>query len=170
MHYHDTEWGKQTQDEKKLFEFLILESAQAGLSWITVLKRRENYKELYSQFNPERVANYTEEDAARLLQNPGIIRNRLKITSSITNAQVFLRIQKEFGSFYSYLYSFLPNQKPIVNAVKTSSDVPVTSEIAERLSKDLRTRGFKFWGPVICYAYMQAIGMVNDHETACSFK
>jgi len=165
--YHDEEWGKETRDEKKLFEFLILESAQAGLSWITILRRRRGYKKAFAGFNVKKVAAFDETDYNRLLQDEGIIRNRLKIRAAISTAQLFLQVQKEFGSFSNYLYSFMPDRKPIVN----HPTKPVaTSPISDAISKDMKKRGFKFFGSTICYAYMQAIGMVNDHIPDCSFK
>lgn len=170
MDYHDNEWGKQVKDDQTLFEFLILEAAQAGLSWITILKKRENYRESFAGFDPKKVAKFTEEDVERLLQNPGIIRHRGKIEGAITNAKLFLSIQKEYGSFYNYLYSFMPNQKPIINTINTATDVPASSDISIKLSKELKKKGIKFFGPVICYAFMQAVGMVNDHELTCDFK
>ena len=165
--YHDEEWGKETHDEKKLFEFLILESAQAGLSWITILRRRNNYKKAFANFNVKKVAAFDESDYNRLLKDEGIIRNRLKIRAAISTAQLFLGIQKEFGSFSNYLYSFMPDGKPIVNH---HTKILATSPISDAISKDMKKRGFKFFGSTICYAYMQAIGMVNDHIPGCSFK
>jgi len=165
--YHDEEWGKVTHDDKKLFEFLILESAQAGLSWITILRRRENYRKAFADFNVEKVAAFNDEDVQRLLNDAGIIRNRLKVASSISNAKLFIDIQKEFGSFDKYLYSFMPNGKPINNM---SGQTPATSPESDAISKDMKKRGFKFFGSTICYAHMQATGMVNDHIPQCSFK
>ncbi|WP_214072835.1 DNA-3-methyladenine glycosylase I [Mucilaginibacter sp. dw_454] len=165
MEYHDKEWGKTTHDDKVLFEFLILEAAQAGLSWITILRRRENYKKAFADFDVHKVAAFDNEDVERLMQDAGIIRNRLKIISAIKNAQLFLELQKEFGSFDQYLYSFMPDGKTIVN---TSS--LITSSESDAISKDMKKRGFKFFGSTICYAYMQAVGMVNDHIPSCSFK
>jgi DNA-3-methyladenine glycosylase I len=165
--YHDEEWGKVTHDDKKLFEFLVLESAQAGLSWITILRRRENYRKAFAGFSVEKVAAFTGEDAARLLQDEGIIRNRLKIATTITNAQLFIAVQKEFGSFDKYLYNFMPDGKPINN---TTGVLPASTLISDAISRDMKKRGFKFFGSTICYAYMQAIGMVNDHIPGCSFK
>ena len=163
--YHDKEWGKTTHDDKVLFEFLILEAAQAGLSWITILRRRENYKKAFANFDVHKVAAFDNEDVERLMQDAGIIRNRLKIIAAIKNAQLFLELQKEFGSFDQYLYSFMPDGKTIVN---TSS--LITSSESDAISKDMKKRGFKFFGSTICYAYMQAVGMVNDHIPSCSFK
>jgi DNA-3-methyladenine glycosylase I len=165
--YHDEEWGKHTTDEKKLFEFLILESAQAGLSWITILRRRANYKKAFANFNAKKVAAFDENDVKRLLQDEAIIRNKLKIRAAINTAKLFLAVQKEFGSFYNYLYSFMPDGKPIVN---TGHKLAASSPISDAISKDMKKRGFTFFGTTICYAYMQAIGMVNDHIPACSFK
>lgn len=168
--YHDNEWGKPVKDDNVLFEFLILESAQAGLSWITILRKREGYRKAFSDFNYKKIAKYTDQDIERLLEDPGIIRNKLKITSTINNAKIFMEIQKEFGSFYNYLYSFLPQQKPIINKVPAVDAVPATTELSDRISKDLKKRGIKFFGSTTCYAYMQAVGMVNDHLINCSFR
>ncbi|WP_099370601.1 DNA-3-methyladenine glycosylase I [Sphingobacterium sp. 1.A.5] len=168
--YHDNEWGKPVKDDNVLFEFLILESAQAGLSWITILRKREGYRKAFSDFNYKKIAKYTDQDIERLLEDPGIIRNKLKITSTINNAKIFMEIQKEFGSFYNYLYSFLPQQKPIINKVPALDAVPATTELSDRISKDLKKRGIKFFGSTTCYAYMQAVGMVNDHLINCSFR
>lgn len=168
--YHDHEWGKQVKDDQTLFEFLVLESAQAGLSWITILRKRENYRESFAGFDPNRVAKFTERDVETLLQNPGIIRNRGKIEAAINNAKIFLEIQRTEGSFYTYLYSFLPDNKPIINKINSIKDVPASTEISIKISKDLKKKGMKFFGPVICYAFMQAVGMVNDHELLCDFR
>jgi DNA-3-methyladenine glycosylase I len=165
--YHDEEWGKTTHDDKILFEFLTLESAQAGLSWITILRRRENYRKAYADFDVQKVAAFNDEDVARLLNDEGIIRNRLKVASSISNAKLFIDVQKEFGSFDKYLYSFMPDGKPINN---TSGALPASTSISDAISKDMKKRGFKFFGTTICYAHMQATGMVNDHIPGCSFK
>jgi len=165
--YHDEEWGKVTHDDKKLFEFLILEAAQAGLSWITILRRRENYRKAYAGFDIQKVAAFNEDDVQRLLHDEGIIRNRLKIASSISNAKLFIDVQKEFGSFDRYLYSFMPDGKPIIN---TLGLLPASTPISDAISKEMKKRGFKFFGTTICYAYMQATGMVNDHLPECSFK
>lgn len=165
--YHDNEWGKQVKDDDTLFEFLLLESAQAGLSWATILRRRENYRKAYAGFNVKKVASFTEKDIERLMNDAGIIRNRLKVTSSINNAQLFLGLQKEFGSFYNYLYRFMPDGKPLLHRRKNNSEVPATSTESDAIAKDMKKRGFKFFGPVICYAHMQATGMVNDHLTSC---
>ncbi|MBB3054409.1 DNA-3-methyladenine glycosylase I [Mucilaginibacter gotjawali] len=167
MDYHDNEWGKEVHDDKKLFEFLVLESAQAGLSWITILRRREGYRKAYADFDVQKVAAFDDEDVARLLNDEGIIRNRLKVLSSINNAKLFIEVQKEFGSFDKYLYSFMPNGKPIVNY---TTAIPASTPISDAISKDMKKRGFKFFGTTICYAHMQATGMVNDHLPDCSFK
>lgn len=167
IEYHDTEWGKTTHDDKILFEFLILEAAQAGLSWITILKRREGYKKAFANFDVHKVAAFDEADVERLLQDAGIIRNKLKVRAAIKSAQLFLQVQKEFGSFDKYLYSFMPDGKPINN---TTGSTPVTTPISDAISKDMKKRGFTFFGSVICYAFMQAVGMVNDHVPGCSFK
>lgn len=168
--YHDKEWGKPIKDDQKLFEFLILESAQAGLSWITILRKRENYRRNFAEFKPNQVASFSEKDIEKILQDPGVIRNRKKIEAAISNAKAFLEIQREFGSFYKYLYTFLPNNKPIVNTVNNYREVPASTEISICLSKNLKKRGMKFLGPVICYAFMQAVGMINDHESSCDFR
>lgn len=168
--YHDEEWGKEVTDDHKIFEFIVLESAQAGLSWITILKRREGYKNAFRGFNPEKVAKMTEKDVECLLQDSGIIRHRGKIEATITNAQHFLEIQKEFGSFSNYLRTFLPEGKPIINHWKTLSEVPSSTPLSETIAKDMKKHGFKFFGPVICYAFLQAIGYVNDHLEECPFK
>ncbi|WP_345954205.1 DNA-3-methyladenine glycosylase I [Mucilaginibacter sp. PAMB04168] len=167
MKYHDEEWGKEVHDDKVLFEFLVLESAQAGLSWITILRRRDNYRRAFANFDVQKVAAMGADDVERLMQDEGIIRNRLKIASTITNAQLFIAVQKEFGSFDQYLYSFMPNGKPINNQPGT---VPARTEISDAISKDMKKRGFKFFGTTICYAHMQATGMVNDHVVGCAFK
>ncbi len=167
--YHDEEWGRETHNDKVLFEFLILEAAQAGLSWITILRKRENYRRLFADFDAEKVAAFTEEDIERILQDPGIVRNRLKVTSAVSNAKLFLQVQKEFGSFDKYLYSFMPEGKPIINQRKSMSEIPARTEISDLIAKDMKKRGFKFFGTTICYAHMQATGMVNDHLVDCAF-
>ncbi len=164
--YHDDEWGRPQHDDQKLFEFLILEGAQAGLSWTTILKRRDSYRTAFADFNPRRVSRYTQKHIEKLLQNNSIIRNRLKITSAINNARQFLKIQEEFGSFDEYLWGFV-GYRPIRNSFKRPADLPASTEISEKLSRDLKKRGFSFVGPVICYALMQATGMVNDHTSGC---
>ncbi|MEJ2903932.1 DNA-3-methyladenine glycosylase I [Pedobacter panaciterrae] len=165
--YHDEEWGKPVYDDKTLFEFLILEGAQAGLSWITILRRRDGYRQAFADFDVEKVAAFVEADVERLMNDAGIIRNRLKINAAINNAKLFIGIQKEFGSFADYMWGFLPNKKPILNRVKSLGDVPPRTEISDLISKDMKKRGFKFFGTTICYAHMQATGMVNDHVEGC---
>ncbi len=165
--YHDEEWGKPVHDDKILFEFLILEAAQAGLSWITILRRRENYRKAFADFDYKKIAKFNNEDVHRLLNDAGIIRNRLKIGAAISSAKLFMEVQKEFGSFDKYLYGFMPEGKPINN---TSGATPVSTEISDAISKDMKKRGFKFFGTVICYAFMQAVGIVNDHIPECGFK
>jgi DNA-3-methyladenine glycosylase I len=167
IQYHDEEWGKECHDDKILFEFLILESAQAGLSWLTVLKKRAGYRKAFANFDAKKVAQFDEAKIEALLQFEGIIRNRLKIKSAISNAQIFLSLQKEYGSFDAYLYSFMPNNKPIINKRKSLKDLPASSLESDAISKDLKKRGFKFFGSTICYAHMQATGMVNDHLITC---
>ena len=164
--YHDKEWGRPQHNDQKLFEFLILEGAQAGLSWITILKRRTGYRKAFSGFDVLTVSKYTQKHVEKLLKDKSIIRNKLKITSAINNATQFLKIQEEFGSFDYYIWEFV-NYKPIQNKFKKLSDLPATTEISEKLSQDLKKRGFNFVGPTICYALMQAIGMVNDHTVNC---
>ncbi len=164
--YHDREWGVPVTDDRKLFEFLILEGAQAGLSWSTVLKKRENYRQAFANFNPERVAQFNEWKQEELKQNSGIIRNKLKIASAITNARLFLDIQAEYGSFATYIWQFVGG-KTIQNHWENLEKVPATSSESDAMSKDLKKRGFKFVGSTICYAFMQATGMVNDHTTDC---
>ncbi len=164
--YHDKEWGVPLHDERALFEFLILEGAQAGLSWITILKKREAYRELFDNFVVERVARYEEGKIAQLMQNPAIVRNRLKIQSAVLNAQKFLAVQKEFGSFDSFIWGFVGGIT-IQNKWRTLADVPANTAASEAMSKELKRRGFKFVGSTICYAFMQATGMVNDHTTDC---
>jgi len=165
--YHDEEWGKPVYDDKILFEFLILEGAQAGLSWITILKRRENYRNAFANFDVQKVASFNQIDVERLLADSGIIRNKLKISGAILNAKLFISLQNEFGSFSNYIWNFLPDKKPILNNVRTMGDVPARTEISDQISKDMKKRGFKFFGTTICYAFMQATGMVNDHLNNC---
>lgn len=164
--YHDNEWGVPKKDDKTLFEMLILEGAQAGLSWITILKRRENYRRAFDNFELRKVANYTQKDVERLLADKGIIRNKLKIKSAIKNAKIFMEIQKEFSSFSAYIWAYV-NHKPIVNNYKNADELPVTSPLAEKISKDLKKRGMSFVGAIIMYSYMQSVGMVNDHTLDC---
>jgi DNA-3-methyladenine glycosylase I len=168
--YHDEEWGRAVTDDKVLFEFLILEGAQAGLSWITILRRRDGYRNAFADFEVSKVAAFTDQDVDRLMNDTGIIRNKLKIKAAISNAQLFIALQQEFGSFYNYLWSYLPDRKPILNQVLGPGDVPARSEISDAISKDMKKRGFKFFGTTICYAHMQATGMVNDHQADCHFR
>jgi DNA-3-methyladenine glycosylase I len=166
IRYHDEEWGLPQHDDRVLFEFLILEGAQAGLSWDTVLQKRENYRAAFDDFSPQRIAGYDRRKLASLLRNPGIIRNRLKIASSVRNAKAFLDIQKEFGSFDSYIWQFVGG-KPRVNAWRSGQRVPASTPESDAMSKNLKRRGFNFVGSTICYAFMQAVGMVNDHSIEC---
>jgi DNA-3-methyladenine glycosylase I len=167
VRYHDEEWGKEVHDDQILFEFLVLESAQAGLSWITILRRRENYRQAFAGFDPVKVADFDEHDVERLMNDSGIIRNRMKIEAAINNAREFLKVQSEFGSFDTYLYSFMPEGKPIRNRITSNADIPARTEISDRIAGDMKKRGFKFFGSTICYAHMQATGMVNDHLETC---
>lgn len=164
--YHDKEWGVPVHDDRVLFEFLTLEGAQAGLSWLTILKRREGYRKAFANFDVKKVAQFDQEKIEKLLQNEGIIRNRLKVESTVANARHFMEIQKEFGSFDKYVWGFVGG-KPIKNHWKNLKDIPAASEEAKALSKDLLKRGFKFVGPTIMYAFMQAVGMVDDHTCDC---
>ncbi len=164
--YHDDEWGVPIHDDKAIFEFLILESAQAGLSWYTILKKRENYIIAFKNFDPEKIAQFGSKEVNQLLANPGIIRNRAKILATINNAQQFLKVQNEFGSFDAYIWRFVDG-KPIVNEISKLEDYQAKTEISDKLSRDLKARGFKFLGSTICYAHMQATGMVNDHSNDC---
>jgi len=164
--YHDTEWGVPLHDDGRLFEMLILEGAQAGLSWLTVLKRRESYRKAYDGFDPVKIARWDQEKIESLLKDPGIIRNRLKVEAARTNARAFLQIVKEFGSFDTFIWSFVGG-KPIRNSWKNIGEIPATTPASDTMSKALKTRGFKFVGPTICYAFMQAVGMANDHTVDC---
>lgn len=166
QNYHDHEWGVPVHDDRLLFEAVILDGAQAGLSWITILKKREGYRKAFDQFDAEKMAAYSDKKIATLLQNPGIVRNRLKVASAVTNAQIFLKVQQEFSSFDQYLWQFVEGET-IQNAWKTIAEVPVTTAESDAMSKDMKQRGFKFVGSTICYALMQAVGMVNDHTTDC---
>ncbi len=166
IRYHDEEWGVHVHDDRVHFEFLILEGAQAGLSWSTILKKREDYREAFVGFDPEKVAHFTQQDVERLLQNPGIVRNRLKVDSAIRNAKGFLQIQDEYGSFNSWIWNFVDG-KPVVNHWKEMREVPAKTELSDRISKELKKRGFNFVGSTIIYAYLQACGLVNDHTTNC---
>ena len=164
--YHDEEWGVPVYDDKKQFEFLILEGAQAGLSWSTILKKREGYREAFAGFDVKKVARFDEQKIQQLLQNPAIIRNKLKVRSAVSNAQHFIEVRDEFGTFSNYIWSFVDGS-PIQNEWQTMQDVPATTPISDRLSSDLKKRGFKFTGSTIMYAHMQATGLVNDHITSC---
>ena len=166
MEYHDTEWGVPVYNDEKLFEFLILETFQAGLSWITILRKRENFRKAFDDFNYKKIANYSERKYEELLQDAGIIRNKLKIKATITNAQLFMDVQQEYGSFSNYIWNF-SNSKPIKNNFKNMSDIPATTELSDTVSKDLKKRGFKFVGSTVIYAHLQATGMVNDHVIDC---
>src|ERR1044072_7423676 len=166
IEYHDKEWGVPVHDDRTFFEFLILEGAQAGLSWDTILRKREAYRKAFDNFEPDKVERYSDKKIEKILQNEGIIRDRLKINSAVYNAKAFLEIQKEFGGFDKYIWGFVGG-KPLDNKVKAMSDVPAKTEVSDRLSKDLRARGFNFVGSTIIYAFMQATGMVNDHTREC---
>jgi len=165
--YHDKEWGKPLYDDDQLFEFLCLEGAQAGLSWLTILKKRDAYRQAFDHFDAHKVSLYDEQKVDSLMQDASIIRNRLKIKAFITNAKAFLAIQKSYGSFHRYLWSFVPEGRPIVNHYTKWEDIPASNALSHQLSQELKKQGFKFVGPTICYAFMQAIGMVNDHTTDC---
>ncbi|MDT7832359.1 DNA-3-methyladenine glycosylase I [Flavobacteriaceae bacterium S356] len=166
IEYHDKEWGVPVYDDDRLFEFLILETFQAGLSWITVLKKRENFRKAFDNFDYKKIATYPESKYESLLQDAGIIRNKLKIRATISNAQAFMKVQEEFGSFSTYIWKFTEG-KPITNVFKKREEVPATTELSDAISKDLKKRGFKFVGSTVIYAHMQATGMVNDHTTDC---
>jgi DNA-3-methyladenine glycosylase I len=166
VEYHDTEWGVPVHDDRKLFEFLILEGAQAGLSWLTILKRREGYRKAFANFDPEKVARFSEKRIEKLLTDTGIIRNRLKVRSAVGNAKAFLDIQEEYGSFDTYSWQFVDGEQK-VNKWKSLKEIPATTRESDLFSKDLKQRGFKFVGSTIIYAHMQAVGMVNDHVTSC---
>jgi len=167
--YHDNEWGVPEHADQKLFEMLILEGAQAGLNWVTILKKREGYRRAFDDFDAQKIAGYTEQKIAALLQDPGIIRNRLKVNAAVVNARAFLAVQEEFGSFDRYIWQFTGGQ-PIVNHWKTIQELPAFTRESDAMSKDLSKRGFKFAGSTICYAFMQAVGLVNDHTIHCSFR
>jgi DNA-3-methyladenine glycosylase I len=166
IRYHDEEWGVPVRDDQKLFEFIVLEGAQAGLSWLTILRRRENYRAAFANFDILKVARFGDDDVVRLLGDSGIIRNKAKIQSTIRNAKAFLNVVEEFGTFAGYLWRFVDN-KPILNAWSELSLIPAVTPLAEKISKDMKKRGFSFFGPIVCYAHMQATGMVNDHLTSC---
>ncbi|MDE5924019.1 MAG: DNA-3-methyladenine glycosylase I [Muribaculaceae bacterium] len=168
--YHDEEWGRPITDDRALFELLTLESAQAGLAWITILRKREGYRQAFCNFDFKRVADMTADDEARLYQFDGIVKNRLKIHRAITNARLFGNIVDEFGSFYNYIISFLPGGKRIVNDIPTIDCIPVSSPISDSISKDMKRRGFKFFGTTICYAFLQAAGFIDDHLNSCHCK
>lgn len=170
VQYHDEEWGREVTDDHKMFEFLVLESSQAGLSWSTILKKRENYRKAFADFDVQKVAQFTTEDVDRLMQDSGIIRNKLKITSTISNARCYIEVQKEFGSFCNYLTNFLPGGKPIMNHWTSLDQIPASTELSDVISKDMKKRGFKFFGTTICYAHLQAVGYVNDHLEDCHYK
>jgi DNA-3-methyladenine glycosylase I len=169
LKYHDEEWGVEVHDDKKLFEMLILEGAQAGLSWSTVLKKRENYQKAFDKFDYKKISRYNEKKIKELLNNPGIIRNKLKIRSTIQNAKIFIEIQKEFGSFDKYLWKFV-NFKQINNKFKSMKEIPASTNLSDKISIDLKKRGMSFVGTTIIYAYLQAVGIVNDHQVDCSKK
>ncbi|MDD2800509.1 MAG: DNA-3-methyladenine glycosylase I [Methylobacter sp.] len=164
--YHDQEWGVPVHDDRLLFEFLILEGAQAGLSWVTILKKRDAYRQAFDHFDAEKIANYGDDKIAELLANVGIVRNKLKVQSAVINARAFLAVQQEFGSFSDYIWQFVEGRS-VVNTWEKHTDIPSSTPVSVRMSKDLLKRGFKFVGPTICYAFMQATGMVNDHVTDC---
>lgn len=164
--YHDEEWGVPEYDDRRLFEMLLLEGAQAGLSWITILRKRENYRRLFDGFDAEKIARYGPKKIAALLDDPGIVRNRLKVNAAVGNAKAYLEIQDEFGNFSDYLWQFVDGE-PVVNTWQAMSDVPASTAQSDAMSKSLKKRGFKFVGSTICYAFMQAVGMVNDHTTDC---
>jgi DNA-3-methyladenine glycosylase I len=166
LEYHDNEWGVPSYDDRHLFEMLILEGAQAGLSWTTILNKRAQYVKVYGGFDPAKVARFTEKKKVRLLQDPGIVRNRLKVEASIDNAKACLEVQKEFGSFSEFIWSFVGGE-PIVNRWRSLKEIPAETAESRAMSKELKRRGFRFVGPTICYAFMQAVGMVNDHEIGC---
>ncbi|MFH1717321.1 MAG: DNA-3-methyladenine glycosylase I [Planctomycetota bacterium] len=166
IEYHDTEWGTPLHDDRKLLEFLLLDNAQAGLSWQTILNKRENYRKAFDNFDPAKIARYDKRKIASLLKNPGIVRNRLKVESAVTNARAFLEVQAQFGSFDAYIWQFV-NGTTIRNECKALKDIPATSAESDAMSKDLKKRGFKFVGSTICYAFMQSTGMVNDHLVQC---
>ena len=170
LKYHDEEWGREVTDDGKMFEFLVLESSQAGLSWLTILKRRDGYRNAFADYDVRKVAAFTDADVERLMQDTGIIRNRNKILATISNARCFLDVQKHSGSFCNYLKSFLPDGKPIINQWKSLSEIPASTPLSDAISKDLKKRGFKFFGTTICYAHLQAVGYVNDHLIDCPYK
>lgn len=164
--YHDREWGVPVHDDRLLFEFLILEGAQAGLSWITILRKRDSYRAAFAGFDPEQVARFDDARVSELLANPGIVRNRLKVASAVTNARAFLAVQEEFGSFDAYMWRFVDG-RPLLNSWRSIAEVPPSTPVSDAMSRDLKQRGFRFVGSTICYAHMQAVGMVNDHTVDC---
>ncbi len=164
--YHDEEWGRPCRDDRKLFEFLILESAQAGLNWLTILRKREGYRRLFANFSAEQVAQFDDDDVERLMADPAIVRNRMKITSAINNARCFLQLQREHGSFAAYLWAFV-DHRPVQNQWRNLGEIPATTALSDSISKDMKKRGFRFFGSTICYAYLQAMGLVNDHLVSC---
>ena len=166
IHYHDREWGRPVHDDRLLFEMLILEGAQGGLSWLTILRKRANYQKAFARFDPKKVARFDAARKAALLLNPGIVRNRLKIDSTVSNARAFLAVQREFGSFDRYLWSFVEG-RPVINRSRTGSGLPARTDLSDRIAKDLKKRGFRFVGTTIIYAYLQAVGVVNDHMRGC---
>lgn len=165
--YHDEEWGTLVTDDRIMFEFIVLESSQAGLSWITILRKRENYRKAFANFDPVKISKFGEHDIARLMNDSGIIRNKSKITCTISNALCFIEIQKEFGTFCNYLKRFFPHGEPIVNHWEKLEQIPCTSSQSDEISKDMKKRGFKFFGSTICYSHLQATGWINDHLTSC---
>lgn len=170
IQYHDQEWGKLITNDKVLFEFLVLESAQAGLSWITILRKREGYRQAFHNFDIQRVANMSDHEIDTLMNYDGIVRNRLKIRSTISNARLYIDIQNEFGSFFNYIISFFPNGQVIVNNYDSHDQLPTSSVESDAISKDMKKRGFKFFGTTICYAFLQATGFVNDHLSSCAYR
>jgi len=164
--YHDREWGVPCRDDQTLFEYVTLEGAQAGLSWITVLRKRETYRKAFAEFDVHKVAAFDQEDIERLLEDPGIVRNRLKVASTISNARHFIALQKEHGNFSNYIWGFVDGT-PVVNHWESLAEIPVSTELSDRISKEMKKRGFKFFGTTICYAFLQAVGVVNDHTTDC---
>ncbi|NGM62446.1 DNA-3-methyladenine glycosylase I [Sphingobacterium sp. SGG-5] len=170
MKYHDEEWGKHTKSERTLFEFLILESAQAGLSWITILKKRAGYRKLFADFDVHRVAAFDDEEIDRICLDPAVVRHRGKIAAAVQAARIYIALQQEYGSFYNYLYSFMPNEQPVIQLLDNMQQAPTSSAESDAIAKDLKKRGMKFFGTTICYAYMQAVGMVNNHLANCSFR
>ncbi|GHT11380.1 DNA-3-methyladenine glycosylase [Planctomycetales bacterium] len=168
--YHDEEWGVPVFDDNILFEFIVLEGAQAGLSWLTILRKRENYRKAFAGFVPKKVAAFTDADIERLMNDSGIVRNRAKIRAAVNTAKLVLEIQKEHGSLSKYLWNFVPNGTPVVGHWKSCGEIPVTTELSDTMSRELKKRGFKFFGSTICYSFLQAVGMVNDHLECCPFR